>query len=264
MQPSRTTTFFKVRRSTALPWGKTGTSVQRVATLRRTSIWATSQAVSRILLLLFCPLCSRQTTPLSHPGLPVGGQWPFCVVFYYVLPLYFVPHRTCARQSHMFCAPWTSPDLSSVKSAWRPSPQQEEWRQLCPATVKFRDALQQEATATVLWWPVLPAGWLLLLFGTLLILCQITLSSYKYKINFFFFLIYAGQLQNNIPGQSIKIVNSRKQNFAVRVIGLWCVFMCTCMYCSFQIALVCLLLSYVLCRELITPFVWFVDFKIFF
>lgn len=187
MQPSRTTTFFKVRRSTALPWGKTGTSVQRVATLRRTSVWATSQAVSRILFMLFCPLCSRQTTPLSHPGLPVGGQWPFCVVFYYVLPLYFVPHRTCARQSHMFCAPWTSPDLSSIKSAWRPSPQQEEWPQLCPATVKFRDALQQEATATVLWWPVLPAGWLLLLFGTLLILCQITLSSYKYKINFFFF-----------------------------------------------------------------------------
>lgn len=114
----------------------------------------------------------------------------------------------------MFCAPWTSPDLSSIKSAWRPSPQQEEWPQLCPATVKFRDALQQEATATVLWWPVLPAGWLLLLFGTLLILCQITLSSYKYKINFFFFLIYAGQLQNDIPGQSIKIVNSRKENFS--------------------------------------------------
>lgn len=179
MQPSRTkSTFFKGRRTTALPWGKTATSVQHVPTRSKTFIWATPQAVSSILFLFFCPFCSRQTTLLSHPGLPVGGQCSSCVVSFYVPPLHFVPHRTCGRQLHIFWALWTSPVVES-----QPGDPPYSRRSDHSSALPLRGNLEMLCNRKQLPQSCGDLSFCSLAF--LLILCQIPLSNEKYNFLFF-------------------------------------------------------------------------------
>lgn len=173
--------------------------MQHVATWSKTPIWTTSWAVGQN--FIFAPLSLRQQIdrqPRQVPRVPWG--WSvicLCPALFCATPTFYA---TQVLQQMISCFVQA---LNQLWAGWH-----QDKLETFPVTCRsaalpkgtfctLRTREQQPQSCAVL--SPLPAGPFLLLFGSLLIFCQITLSDYKYisSFSFFFPLFWL----DNYPGE---------------------------------------------------------------